>query len=661
MKVDKIWFPKNRLIPQLQPNISDDDKKKLRDLRQDILGLLLKQRFISFIKLPRVYFDNQLNCLWLLHGFQAQSEDMFKYVSKLQIHHFRHWSIPTASQVRSIIQEPLFTEHPTFQEATLLTSTSLKGDKGYLTIGIGQGEEVAADDIHYLIPTHQVSQRDILSFIVANTLVPKDVEGVPEKLKELYNLTMALSQGSKSSPTPSLRAVKQYFLEGDFNRARLPVLESDFLYDINKGLWELHQLKPPKTKGWVEVRLPESWEARNPELDIREGMVTIDFGTSSTVVACREHGQTVLLRVGLGDLFRKPKPEDYQNPTILAFIHLPNLLAAWNSESYRPQTRWEDFHFSHEALSLFRENEANQRIVGSILTNIKQWPLSAITDSHPLRILDQDTGTDLEIRPTSNAMPVPGQPVTVSPDDPLDPIELYAYYLGLFINHRVNGLFLEYYMTFPVTYPKEVKESILASFGRGLQRSMPASLMNSDRMARFSVREEGSEPAAYAACALEELKIEATREGTAFAVFDFGGGSSDFDFGIYRLPYGEEEAGYETVLRHFGASGDMFLGGENLVAHLAYLTFQHNIEICRKHKIPFACPPEGRLFPGSELFVDYSHIAQTNSTMLMAKVRPIWENFDWAVEEGVATTPSGGKAAPPPSRRRSDRIGDALA
>jgi hypothetical protein len=78
-------------------------------------------------------------------------------------------------------------------------------------------------------------------------------------------------------------------------------------------------------------------------------------------------------------------------------------------------------------------------------------------------------------------------------------------------------------MTFPVAYPIEVKDKILASFRRGLMRSLPESLIADEQFNQFSVREWASEPAAYAAAALEKLNIEPTEQGVAYAVFDFGG------------------------------------------------------------------------------------------------------------------------------------------
>jgi hypothetical protein len=665
MKVDQIWFPKQLLVPQLQLNADDEEKQRVRALRQELLQLLTASRFVSFAKHPHCFFDNKLNCLWLFYDFQSQAAEMFEYVSKLQVYAFKEWEIPPLAALRTLAQEPLVSRYDRFRRAQVLSCTPSKGGGSeYQTVRMGDGDLGLSGGVHTVIPIHRVAQRDILSFLVTFSLVPKDVEGVEEKLKELYERTLKLNQG-QHPPPPSLKAMRQHLLEGDYIRARLPVLEPAYLYDLGKGLWELYRTDTP-TNGtgtnWVQVNLEEPWEARNPERDVRDGVIAIDFGTSATVVACLEQGKKSLIRVGMNDFFKHPTPEDYQNPTILEFIHLPHLLASWTSETYRPMTRWDDFHFSHVALRHFRENEADQRIVASMLTNIKQWPLSD-PESRTRRITDQSTNIELEIEPAYNPSPVAGHPLTVNEDDPFDPIELYAYYLGLYINTRTNGLFLEYYITFPTTYPKQVKEQICASFSRGLYRSLPGALLKSPKMARFQVQEEASEPAAYAACALEELNIQPTREGVAYAVFDFGGGSTDFDFGLYRLPSPEEERqGYEEVIEHFGASGDIFLGGENLVANLAYLTFQQNLEVCRKHRIPFICPPEALRFPGHELFIDQSQMAYTNSALLMAKVRPVWESFVWGVfqsgDEIPDTTAEGTTTQTVPEAHAGERSDD---
>ncbi|MBE0509059.1 MAG: hypothetical protein IBX50_20475, partial [Marinospirillum sp.] len=222
--------------------------------------------------------------------------------------------------------------------------------------------------------------------------------------------------------------------------------------------------------------------------------------------------------------------------------------------------------------------------------------------------------------------PVKGQPLSVSEEDPFDPIELYAYFLGLAINWRKQGIYLRYYMTFPVAYPQSVKDKILASFRRGLQRSLPAPLIEQEAFNQFTVEERASEPAAFAAAALPFYQLEPTPEGLTYAVFDFGGGTTDFDYGIYREPTPEEEAdGYETVFEHFGASGDAYLGGENLLENLAYRVFEANQSLLREKRIAITCPLDAEPFPGSEMLLDRTQAAVTNTQMLISRLRPFWE------------------------------------
>ena len=58
---------------------------------------------------------------------------------------------------------------------------------------------------------------------------------------------------------------------------------------------------------------------------------------------------------------------------------------------------------------------------------------------------------------------------------------------------------------------------------------------------------------------------------------------------------------------------------------MAYLTFQHNLEICRKNRIAFNKPLDAKDFAGSELFLEHTQAATTNTLMLVARLRPLWE------------------------------------
>ena len=414
----------------------------------------------------------------------------------------------------------------------------------------------------------------------------------------------------------------------DYKACRLPELETAQFTDPNKGLWELWGLSD------AELQAANA-RSRNPANDVKDSYVAIDFGTSSTVVAYDEHGVAKLLRIGVDNFWEIAQPAHYENPTILEMLDFPKFIQAWQKQAYRPAVQWDQVRCSHEALQNFRNQNTDEKVVASMFSKIKQWALRE-ADGERLRLTDQINRHEHLLAPLSLRMPVKGQPLTVSGDDDFDPVELYAWFLGLVINWRGRGIFLRYFMTFPVAYPKPVKEKILASFRRGLQRSLPETLINQPQFQSFAVDERASEPAAYAAAALPQLEIEPTEAGIAYGVFDFGGGTTDFDFGFYRFANDEEDAqGYEAVFEHFGANGDRFLGGENLLENLAYRVFQANLDVCRDKKIAFSKPLDADDFTASEMFLERTQAAATNTLMLMTWLRPLWETGELASTTGA--------------------------
>lgn len=413
--------------------------------------------------------------------------------------------------------------------------------------------------------------------------------------------------------------IKEVLADLDYAVCRQPRLDNALFTDPNKGLWEAWGLSDAE-QNRLGVR------ARDPARDVREGFVAIDFGTSSTVVAWDNNGRAELMRVGVKDFWAQEQAGDYENPTVLEFVDFNAMLSAWQATAYRPGVLWDQVRCSHEALHNWRNNESDPLVVGSVLGKIKQWALRQEKD-YRLRITDQKNSVEHELAPLAPRNPVKGQPLTVAGSDSFDPVELYAWFLGMNINWRQRGLFLRYYMSFPVDYPRSVKDNILAAFRRGLQRSLPETLTRQPVFSEFTVEERASEPAAYAAIALPALGIEpGPHQGEAYAVFDFGGGTADFDFGFYRQPTpDEEDEGWEAVFERCGTAGDKFLGGENLLENLAYQTFRHNLELCRENKIAFTRPLDADDFAGSEMFLEKTRAAGTNTLMLMARLRPLWE------------------------------------
>lgn len=447
---------------------------------------------------------------------------------------------------------------------------------------------------------------------------------IEELLADLVKQGVCLHSYSKSALVinPHNFWISSQFAELDYTPCRLPVLDKAQLSDPEKGLWELWGQDPTQLK-------QQDLVARDPGRDLQNRAVAIDFGTSSTVVAMNTPtGSRELLRIGVRDFFQVVRAQDFENPTVLECVDYPAFAQAWTASAYRPALNWDWMRAAHEAREHFRDNPGDTKILSSTLPLLKQWALR--TTEQRKRLTDQQTpGHEMELAPHTERNPVRGQPLAVSADDAFDPIELYAWYLGMAINWRGRGLFLKYYLSFPVKYPKEVKERILASFRRGLQRSLPQTLIEHHPQAlnNFEVNDLATEPAAYAAAALAHLGIEPTEEGVPYAVFDFGGGTSDFDYGLLRWATPEEEdQGYERVFEHLGSSGDNFLGGENLLEHLVYESFKHNLPVLREKRIQFTQPLDAQPFAGSEAFLSKALAAQTNAVRLAAELRGFMEN-----------------------------------
>lgn len=443
-------------------------------------------------------------------------------------------------------------------------------------------------------------------------------------LKERIHL-IANTKAGQEAPLvldPSDESLLTRLQNLDHTPCRLPVLEQAQLSDPEKGLWELWGNDPARCKQFNVV-------ARDPGRDVQRRAVAIDFGTSSTVVACdTKNGGRELLRIGVRDFFQPIQPQHFENPTVLECLDFVSFEQAWTTQAYRPALDWNWMRAAHEAQASFRDNPGDTRVLASILPRLKQW---ALRDGEHRRVqLTDRQGHEIELPLHQERNPLQGKALQVNPSEPFDPVELYAWYLGMAINWRGRGLFLNYYLSFPVEYPREVRERILASFRRGLQRSLPQSLIHHypEKLNEFSVQALASEPAAYAAAALAYLNIEPTESGVPYAVYDFGGGTTDFDFGFLRWPNEEKEDvdKYEQVFEHLANSGDKFLGGENLLEHLAYQTFQTNLDELRKHRVQFTRPMDAPAFAGSEAFLAQTQAAQTNTVMLCAKLRPFMES-----------------------------------
>ena len=407
-------------------------------------------------------------------------------------------------------------------------------------------------------------------------------------------------------------------LSCDRVRCALPAYTMQMLTDPKKGSWDLWESEQRGHVGMTERTVKKSFYARDPRQDISEnGIIGIDFGTKSTVVTYLGDTNVIRpLRIGTGDLDREVRAEHFENPTVMEFKDIDQFLKAYRAREGRPYTRWDDVTTSHTAAN-DRKSSDDSDDSASFLGELKQW---AGTDGKRLHIRDR--------KGHEETLP----PYTTLQEGDLDPIELYAYYIGLYLNNQHMGkIYMHYILSFPVTYAKEVREHILESFRRGLRKSLPLTVVQDEEcMEKFRVEAGAGEPAAYAVCALQELQkkeeITVSDEPLFYGVFDFGGGTSDFDFGTWRkAKKDKKEKRFTYVIRHFGAGGQPYLGGENLLKQLAYQVFKENADLLREKQIPFVRAPECEPFPGDETIVNDSQEAETNTQYLMEKLRPFWQ------------------------------------
>lgn len=449
----------------------------------------------------------------------------------------------------------------------------------------------AKDDI-------KVSRRDLQNlFKIAN--------------RQLLHVQSVLNGDSDYSSQTILSKIQAenilaYLLNCDKNRADLESYDEKLVKDPNRGHWEL----------WGAEEQYDGLYARNPCQDVHEsGVVGIDFGTKSTVVVFQSDSERIVpMRIGTGELRKEVSKQHYENPTTMELISINQFMNAY-AIGNRPKTEWNDLKISHQAYEDFFASTTNGEYT-AFFSDLKQW--AGNSSSNRKYVLIDKSKTKIELPPFKE----------LDSQNDFDPIEVYAYYLGLYINNMRNGIFLDYYLSFPVTYEVAVQKHITESFRRGLLKSLPTAVVeNKELMERFRVNGQINEPAAYAACAMREYNfIPEDGKKVYFGVFDFGGGTTDFDFGEWQT---STKPRYDFIISHYGAQGDRYLGGENLLALLAFEIFKKNAVRLRQEGITFMQPAECNDFQGSEMLIDNNSCeAAYNIKNLMKALRPIWEGTE---------------------------------
>ncbi len=351
----------------------------------------------------------------------------------------------------------------------------------------------------------------------------EDLAQAEEITNELVGKTLEIV--SYSDVDVDFEAFKKVMLNVDNTAVGLKSYSQNQLLDLDGGYWDLWV--PSSSKESVTFRFDnlskdhknkeENFYARSSLKDLKKnGIVAIDFGTkSTTAIYMGEGGRYCLLSIG-GDVDADGL-EKYENPTIVEFRHKEKFLKAYNALSHRPFTDKQDMEVAYEVQKYFKDAKGNDSY--RFFSKLKQW--AGADEKQNFRDLFEDFSLESFAHCTD-----------------FNPIEIYAYYIGRCINNMHNGVFLKYFLSYPIKYEKPQAEKIRESFEKGLKKSLPRHVFDDDKMAKnFKVELRASEPFAYAISALKSYGFDKTAKldkPIYYGVFDFGGGTTDFDFGKWK-------------------------------------------------------------------------------------------------------------------------------
>ncbi|GAA8676037.1 hypothetical protein HpBT339_05210 [Helicobacter pylori] len=287
-----------------------------------------------------------------------------------------------------------------------------------------------------------------------------------------------------------------------------------------------------------------------------------------------------------------------------------------NALSHRPFTEKHDMEVAHEAQKNLSGAQGND--LYRFFSKLKQW--AGADEKQNFRDFIED---------------FPLESFTNCTD--FNPIEIYAYYIGRCINNMENGMFLKYFLSYPIKYEKHQAEKIRESFEKGLKKSLPRHVFGDEKTAKtFKVELRASEPCAYAISALKSygfFKSEKLDKPVYYGVFDFGGGTTDFDFGKWEKSANPK---FFYKMTHFGSGGDKYLGGENLLELLAFEAYGQNFQTLKEKDIAIAKPNYDRIDTqrfGS--FMQDSSGARLNLQEIASSLRPFLEKLDANIIEAI--------------------------
>lgn len=369
---------------------------------------------------------------------------------------------------------------------------------------------------------------------------------------------------------------------------------------------------------------PPDVKQRDPKLDVVRSWVSIDVGAASTVVAVRgERGSAELVRIG--PVAPVGVPADYETPSEIAFENLARAIKAWRDRVILPTTRWEDVQVGFAANRLRTKPGPDLPERGtSVITHVPMVRERIERKEH-IKLRGR---TDPD---TSEALKRPAPPIIdeegIGSHDPFDPIELYAYYIGLHLNQRAKGLHTRFAVTMPTGWSPERRTSVLIGIRRGIFRSLPAGMLEYHDLEGLQVVDAGPGAIAFAAFAFRTFGISPRGDSVPFCVIDAGASETGVIFGILRSAKPDErEQGLDRIIEYLEPLSIPWLGGERLLHRLAYRVYGAHEAAMREHDLPMERPYEEEPLPNADsMLLSTSPEARANTQILKDLVRPLLE------------------------------------
>ncbi|MBH0269141.1 hypothetical protein I6765_03540 [Helicobacter pylori] len=433
----------------------------------------------------------------------------------------------------------------------------------------------------------------------------------------------ALEIVSTSDVDVDFEKSKELMLKVDSVAVGLKSYSQSQLLDLNGGHWDLEVPSAPKESVTFRFdNLPKdennkemNFYARSSLKDLNKGVVAIDFGTKSTTASYMDETGTYRL-LSIGGLVDDASLTKFENPTIVEFRHRGKFITEYDALKHRPFTEKNHIEVAHEAQKNAEGVKGND--LYRFFSKLKQW--AGADEKQNFRDLEEDFSLESFTNCTG-----------------FNPIEIYAYYIGRCINNMHNGVFLKYFLSYPIKYEKHQAEKIRESFERGLKKSLPRHVFDDEKTAKtFKVELRASEPCAYAISALKSygfFKSEKLDKPVYYGVFDFGGGTTDFDFGKWEKSASPK---FLYKMTHFSSGGDKYLGGENLLELLAWEAYAKNFQELKAKDVVIAKPNYDRIDTqrfGS--FMQNSSGARLNLQTIASTLRPFLENLDANIIEAI--------------------------